>query len=135
MKRHEDGMTTVMVVLLALALLAGAGLVLDGGRALADRRALATQADQAARVAADSLDRASLRDGGRPRLDENAARAAAIEYLNNSGAPSQIDIRIRGDAVTVELKSDSKPLILSAVGIGTVPISATGTARSIDDRA
>ena len=132
--RRENGMTTVMTVLLALALLAGAGLVLDGGRALADRRDLATQAEQAARVAADALDRGSLRDGGEPRVDENAARTAAHEYLRGSGTPSQAAIRIDGGTVTVELEGVSAPAILSAVGVDQIPIAATGTARSIDDR-
>lgn len=126
----ERGAAAIFVMLLAVALLVGAGLVVDGGYALASRRTLTTQAEQAARIAADVLSEASLRDGGRPKLDPTRARAAANSYLTSVGAPPAT-ITISGDSVTISLVSTQSTVILSVVGITSIPVAGAGTARSI----
>lgn len=129
--RDERGSVAVFVVLLTVALLVGVGLVIDGGYALASRRELTTQAEQASRVAADALNEVSLRDGGDPSVDPVRARAAAESYLASVGAPPAT-ITIDGDLVTVEISSSQPTVILSIAGIISIPVAGTGTARSID---
>ena len=129
--RDERGAATIFVLLVSVALLVGAGLVIDGGYALAERRKLATQAEQAARVGADSLQEASLRDGGEPEVDPARARAAASAYLEQVGAPNPT-VTIDGQIVTVRLAGESKTATLSITGITSITVTGTGSAESID---
>lgn len=128
----ERGSAAMFVVLTTIALLVAAGLVIDGGYAMAERRQLRTQAEQAARVGADALDRASLRDGGTARVNPARARAAAAGYLRQVGAPAAA-ISVDGGRVTVRLDSHAHTTILSVAGIDSIPVHATGSAESIDE--
>lgn len=128
----ERGSATVFVMLFTVALLVAAGLVIDGGHALAERRKLSNQADQAARVGADALDESDLRDGGAADVDPDLARAAATAYLSEVGATGAT-VTVRGGEVTVTLEGHAKTSILSVVGIDDIPVAGSGTAESIDE--
>lgn len=130
-ERDERGAAAVFVMLMTVALLVGAGLVIDGGYALAERRKLTHQAEQAARVGADSLDQASLRDGGVPEVDAEKARAAAAKYLLDIGADESV-IDVDGPVVTVTISGYSDTTILSIVNISRLLVTATSSAESID---
>ena len=129
-RRDERGSATVVVVFLAVALLAGAGLVIDGGYALADRRRAMNQAEQSARVASDKLSEAGLRSGA-TLVDDGQARAAAESYLSTLGARGTVTIT--GGRVTVTVRDDYRPAILSMVGVDSIDVAATATAVSIDN--
>jgi Flp pilus assembly protein TadG len=114
--------------LLTVALLAMAGLVIDGGAAIAARERAADLAEQAARAGADALVPASLR-GPSPasiQVDPAAARAAAERVLSLGGATGELTIN--GRDVTVTAHVPRRALILSAVGINDLTGSATATA-------
>lgn len=128
----ETGATTVFVMLMSVAMLVAAGLVIDGGYALAERRELTNAAEQAARVGADALDQGSLRDGGSPTVDPNRARAAASNYLSQTGSPAA-SITINGGEVTVTITSSAKTSILSIAGINSIAVTGTGAAESINE--
>ena len=133
MKDHkEDGVTALFVVLIAVALLSMAGLVIDGGYAMASNRRLTGQAEQAARIGADALDQDSLRDGGTPEVARDRAIAVAQNYLSSVGAPRG-QITINEDTVTVTLASHSKTAILSAVGVTQLATGGSASAKSIDE--
>ncbi|GAA1754043.1 TadE/TadG family type IV pilus assembly protein [Aeromicrobium alkaliterrae] len=127
----ERGAAALFIVLMTVAMLAAAGLVIDGGAALGDRRTLTNQAEQAARIGADALNQDSLRDGGRPTVDPARARAAADAYLRSVGAPPA-SIRITGGRVTVTLTGQTTTNILSLAGLTSITVTGTGTAESID---
>ena len=127
--RGECGSATVFVIFLAVSLLAGAGLVIDGGYALAARRAAVNHAEQAARVAADQLSEPALRDGT-VRVDAGRARDAALDYLHAAGADGTVDIN--ADRVTVTVTGTYQPVLLSVVGVDQISIGATATATSVD---
>lgn len=129
---EERGSATVFVMLFTVALLVAAGLVIDGGHAMAERRKLSNQAQQAARVGADALDEADLRDGGTPDVDPVRARAAATAYLSEVGATGAT-VSVRGGEVTVTLEGRAKTSILSVAGIDDIPVAGSGTAESIDE--
>ena len=126
----ERGSATVFVVFLSIALLAAAGLVIDGGYALAQRRSAINHAEQAARVAADQLSEPGLRNGI-VRVDANRARAAAQDYLRAAGAHGSVEVNL--DTVTVTVTDTYRPTLLSIVGVNEIPVSASATASSLDE--
>jgi Flp pilus assembly protein TadG len=129
-ERDERGISTLFVVLFATAMLAVAGLVIDGGYALGAKREAMNQAEQAARVGADALDQAALRSGT-TRVDPGQAVAVAQAYLNQVGARGSV--AVNGGEVTVTVTGSQDTTILSAVGVTSLPIKATATALSIDE--
>lgn len=131
-RRDEQGISTLFVVLFAVAMLAVAGLVIDGGYALGAKREAMNVAEQAARAGADALDQAALRSG-ETRVDGGKAVGAAQAYLSQVGATGSVTIN--GGEVTVTVTDEQQTAILSAVGISTLPIKATATAESIDANA
>jgi Flp pilus assembly protein TadG len=129
-ERDEFGVSTLFVVLFATAMLAVAGLVIDGGYVLGAKRAAMNQAEQAARIGADALDEAALRSGD-TRVNAAQANAAAQAYLNHVGARGSV--RVNGGEVTVTVTDRQDTTILSAVGVTSLPVRATATAVSIDE--
>ena len=95
----DGGAVTVFVVVLAAALLVMAGLVIDGGYALAAREEATNTAEQAARAGADALAPESVRAGGAPSVDPAAAAAAATRYL--AAVEHTGTVAVAGDTVTV----------------------------------
>ncbi len=128
--RDERGGVTVFVVFLAVALLAVSGLVIDGGYALATKRKAMNHAEQAARVASDKLSQAALRNGS-PAVNAAAAHAAAQGYLARVGTRGSVDIS--GGHVTVTVRDDYDPAVLSIVGVNRIHVSARASAESIDE--
>ncbi|MGQ0631597.1 MAG: TadE/TadG family type IV pilus assembly protein [Sporichthyaceae bacterium] len=126
---RDEGAVTLFVVVLSTALLAMAGLVIDGGYALAARQEASSVAEQAARAGADALSPSSLHSSGPLRLDPAAARRAAESYLATTGHDGQTSVA--GDAVTVTVRITRPTAILSAIGIEDLSSSATATARGL----
>jgi Flp pilus assembly protein TadG len=125
--RSESGVITVFVALLAVALFALAGLVLDGGRAVGAQQAAQDEADQAARSGAAALSVNALRTGA-VELDSQAAVANAVAYTVAAGHPGTATVV--GNAVEVSIHYRVPTDILGIIGIGTLPVSAT--ARAVD---
>jgi hypothetical protein len=117
------------VVVLVPALLATAGLVIDGGYALAARQEAAGIAEQAARAGADALSRDGLRGTGPLHLDPAAAATAAQDYLTATGHTGTTTVT--GDAVRVSVRITRPTAVLSAIGIDTVAATASATAIGI----
>jgi Flp pilus assembly protein TadG len=128
-RRDERGVAAAFVVLFSVALLSVAGLVIDGGYTLAAEREAMNQAEQAARLGADSLSAASLRDGN-AHVDVDAATSAAHHYLATLGAHGVVTVH--GRDVTVTVTAEQHTTLLTAVGVTSLAVSATATARSID---
>jgi Flp pilus assembly protein TadG len=124
----DRGSIAAYLVIIAVALFALAGLVLDGGAALAAHGRAADAAQQAARAGADALDGASLRAATPAGLTANpaAARAAAARVL--AAADVTGDITVAGGAVTVTARATGPAAILPIVGIDRVGGTATATA-------
>lgn len=130
-RREERGSVSVW----ALFIIAGAftmllGLVVDGGNVLDDRTAAARAAGQAARLGADSLSSASVRNG-HDAINVEAARAKAQGYLHDAGLNGVV--RVSGRSVTVTVTGRSSTQILGVVGIDSFPISETRTAQAITE--
>ncbi len=124
----ERGAVAVVIPILTVGMLAMAGLVVDGGAALAARGRAADVAQQAARAGADALAPASLRRGDPAGLAVNPAAAvlAADQVLQVGAVGGQVSVS--GDTVTVAAQVTRRTSILSAIGVDTVTGHASATA-------
>lgn len=122
----ERGTVTAFVAVFTVALIAVAGLVVDGGYVLASRQRAYDEADAAARAAAQAVDIDALRAGDPLAIDRDEAQRRVDEYLAATG--HQGVATVEGGEVTVRL-SFSQPLVmLDAFGVGPVTITAVGRA-------
>jgi len=128
----ERGSVTVMVVVMAVALVATIGLAVDGGMMWATKGQVTTLSAEAARAAADQLSITSIDSNSQPELDMAKAEQAAAAFLNEPGG--------RGatiDAVTfpssssacVTVSKQRSTLILSIVGLTSYSATSTSCAR------
>jgi hypothetical protein len=127
----DDGSVSLYLVVMFIALMVLAGLVLDGGRALAARGRAEMVAQQAARAGADALSAASLRSGGTSQLTLNPmmARQAAQQVLDAAAATGDVDIQ--GNAVSVTAHVTESTAILSIIGVDRMGGTATATAQAV----
>jgi Flp pilus assembly protein TadG len=119
------------MAMFSVALIAMAGLVIDGGASLAARGRAHDVAAQAARAGADAISPASLR-GTSPQdlvIDSAAARAAAQTYLRAGQATGTVTVT--GQDVTVTAHVPRRALIMSAFGIHDMSGTATATATIV----
>ncbi|MFC7742063.1 pilus assembly protein TadG-related protein [Nocardiopsis composta] len=118
----------VFVVVLAGAIGACLGLVVDGGRMLIDATRAATLAHEAARAGARELDATALAQEGRIGVDADAARRRALEHLRAAGADGEAVVE--GDAVTVTARVPYTTVILP---LGSGAAQARATAEAIEN--
>jgi len=126
---RDAGSAALWLAVVMVALLAFAGLVLDGGTALAARGQAADVAQQAARAGADALSpNAVFGGGGAPSLgaQEAAANTAARNVLAAAGVTGTV--AVSAASVTVTATATKQTAILSAVGINQVSGTASATA-------
>ncbi|GAA3393372.1 pilus assembly protein TadG-related protein [Cryptosporangium minutisporangium] len=122
----EQGQATAFLTVLVIALLLLAGLVLDGGTALAARTRALDAAQSAARAGAQRLDLPLYRTTGQLRLDPGQAVRTAQDFLAAAGVPGQVTATTA--AVTVTTHTDRPTQLLQLVGVHT--LRATGTATA-----
>ena len=122
---RETGSLTLMLAVLMVALLALAGLVIDGGRKLNQSASAYAIAQEAARAGVGLVDRSAAYSSGTFRVDQAQAVAAARAYLASAGYTGTVSVdgarRIR---VTVTVTEHT--LVLSLIGINTM--TSTGSA-------
>jgi len=135
----EQGSVALYLAVFMTALMVMAGLVVDGGAALAARGRAEDLAQQAARAGADALAPVSLRTANPDGLaiDPVAAERAARAVLDAGGASGAVTIA--GLDVTVTARVPRHAAVLSAVGITDLSGEATATATvlhgaAVEDR-
>jgi Flp pilus assembly protein TadG len=129
--RNERGSASIWAILV----IAGAftfllGLVVDGGRVIDARIAASRAAAQSARVGADALSSASVRNGNNA-IDVDAAKARAQKYLHDAGMTGTVSVT--GQTVSVTVTGSSETQILGVIGITSFPIEETETAQAITE--
>lgn len=127
--RGERGTVTAFVAAFTFALLAVAGLVIDGGYLLAERQRAYDEADAAARAAAQAIDIDSLRADSTVAIDEAEAQRRVDAFLEPTGHHGVVGIE--GGEVTVRLSYSQPLVLLDAFGVGPATISAVGRATPI----
>ncbi|HEU0089845.1 MAG TPA: hypothetical protein VFQ77_19720 [Pseudonocardiaceae bacterium] len=124
---EEHGRVTAFVVVLTSGSLFFAGLVLDGGLALAAKTRAIGQAQEAARAGAQELDLAAYRATGVFRLDPAQARVAAQRYLTALDAAGTVSIT--GNTVEVTVTTTQPTQLLGLVGIDEIRVTGRGQAE------
>lgn len=124
----QDGFVTAFTVIMVLALFVLAGLVFDGGRALAGRVTALNEAQEAARAGAQQIDLPTFRATGAAILNDTAAIQAAEDYLAATGDTGTATVN--GDTVSVTVTHLEPTEILSMIGIGTFTEHAAATATA-----
>lgn len=128
---NERGSASIWAILvIAGAFTVLLGLVVDGGRVIDARVAAARVAAQAARVGADALSSASVRNG-HDTIDIEAAKARAQHYLRDARMTGTVIVS--GQTVTVTVTGRSANEILGVIGITSFPIDETGSAQAITE--
>ena len=87
-----DGSVSLLLVVAGFGLLIAVGLVVDGGQKLRSSQRADDAASEAARAAVLSIEPGSTVRGGRPRVDESAARDAAEAYLQRVGVSGSVTV-------------------------------------------
>ncbi|MGB8860685.1 MAG: pilus assembly protein TadG-related protein [Ilumatobacteraceae bacterium] len=120
---RDRGAISVVMVMLLVMVLAGAGLVVDGGRAMVARRHASNTAEAAARAAVATATPVS-------GFDRDAAAAAALGYARRAGvAASDVTVVVGADFVTVTVTERRQTVFLILGGKETITVQASGTAR------
>jgi len=124
--RSDRGSISAFVVVITLMVIACAGLAVDGARIIGAKVGAADHAENAARVAAQSL--ASVH-GGALELDPARAHAAAEAYLSSHGVSGKVIVTPEKVIVTVHATVDMT--LLSLVGISTKTVTATRSSAPV----
>jgi Flp pilus assembly protein TadG len=128
-QRAERGAAAVFVLGMAIVLLVCAGLAIDGGLAINARMRAADDAEQAARIAADSIDVEQLRADGTLVIDQQLAGSRAATYLGRRGyGGGQYTVRVDAASVDVDVRDSTDTAFLGLVGIRRFDINATARA-------
>ncbi|MER7273509.1 pilus assembly protein TadG-related protein [Dactylosporangium sp. NPDC000244] len=125
----DSGKVTAFVTVLMVALLGVAGLVLDGGLALAAKVQALDVAQAAARAGAQQLDLVQYRTTNIAVLDPARAAGAARAWLTAAGAEG--DATATTTTVTVTVRRTSNTQLLQLVGVEQLHVSATATATAV----
>lgn len=126
MTTHDDrGAITAFIAVIATALVMVAGMAYDGGQVIAAHNAARNDAERAARSGAQAIDLTHLRATSEPRLDPAAAEAAALQYLERSGATGTATVS--GASITVTV-TRTQPLLILPGADRTITVRETATA-------
>ena len=126
--RSEDGQLLAMTCVFMTMFLALAGLVADGGHYFDAKQAAASEAEQAARAGAGSLDVSQLH-AGTVSLDPNTAVSAAESYMAFAGQPGTA--WVVGDTVYAQISYRLPTQLLGIIGVGSFQITVTQSATNV----
>lgn len=124
----DRGQITAFVVGTVLALWLFAGIVVDGGLALAGKARALDTAQEAARTGAQQLDIGHLRSTDDVRLIGERAATAARAYVASTGDSGTATVH--GDKVTVRVTHHQRAQILQLIGVRTLTVTASATAQA-----
>jgi Flp pilus assembly protein TadG len=127
----DQGRVSAFVVILVVAILAMAGLTLDGGLALAAKVRAGAQAEAAARAGAQALDLGAYRATGTIQLIPAQATADARRYLIAARATGDVTVTVTGDTVTVTVTATHPTQLLGLVGIRTLSVHGSASAHPV----
>lgn len=125
--RDQSGRVTAFVIIMVTAILLFAGLVLDGGLALAAKVRAVGEAQEAARAGAQEIDLAAYRATGTLRLLPQQASAAARSYLAAAGHSGSVSVA--GNTVNVTVTISQPTELLGLIGIGSITVTGSGQAQ------
>ncbi len=126
--RDEQGSATVFVIGFAIVLFLCAGLVIDGGLAINKRMRIADDAEQAARIGADSINVAEFRRTEALVIDKQLANQRIAGYMSDLGyGGGNWTADVQQGRVSVSVTDSSKTYILDLFGV-EFPVRASAEA-------
>lgn len=128
----ERGSVSASVVALVTAFLVFAGLLLDGGLALAMKVRALGEAQESARAGAQQIDLAALRATGVIELLPEKAATAAHSHLAVSGHAGAV--AVANNTVTVTVTIARPTVLLGLVGVASITVTASGKAEPLTPR-
>lgn len=126
--RTDDGQFLAMTAVFMTMFLALAGLVADGGHYLDAKQAAASEAEQAARAGAGSLDVSQLH-AGTIALDPATAVTAAENFMSSAGQAGTA--WVDGNTVYAQISYRLPTQLLGIIGVGSLAISVTESATDV----
>jgi Flp pilus assembly protein TadG len=127
-ERSEDGQFLAMTVVFMTMFLALAGLVADGGRYFDAKQAAASEAEQAARAGAGSLDVSRLH-AGTVAIDPATATTTAENYMTSVGHPGTA--WVKGNTVYTQISYRQPTQLLGIIGVSSLQITVTESATDV----
>jgi Flp pilus assembly protein TadG len=124
---QDSGSLILMLAVLFVALLALAGLVVDGGAKLDADQSAAAAAQEAARAGAGMVNQAAAYSAGTFTVDQGQALAAAQHYLAAGGYRGTARPAGR-NSIRVTVTVTAPTSILSLIGIDSVSATESATA-------
>jgi Flp pilus assembly protein TadG len=124
----ERGSVSAFLACLGVGLFVLVGLVVDGGRVLAARRAAIDVAEEAARTGADQLSVDELRQGAYV-VDPARATSAVGDELRAAGMTGTASVS--EDTVTVEIETVVPMTILGIVGLHGISVTGEASATNV----
>lgn len=129
--QRQDGQSLILIALLMVAMIAFAGLVIDGGNAYAMRRRAQNAADAGALAGAQELGGRYVCNAGGSALDDTAIAKRINEYAERNGVADSSGVA--GDATNTNLrrryidKDGNEINVAQDIGqVGYVPVNAVG---------
>jgi Flp pilus assembly protein TadG len=129
-RKDEHGSVTLWIALASFVMMALVGLAVDlGGQVHAQQRAHDLAA-QAARTGGEQVQAAPAIQGRYARIDTEAARVAAQNYLDAAGVDGTVSIT-GGDTIHVTVTDSYDPRFLPLLGIKQLNVTGTASARLV----
>jgi hypothetical protein len=125
----DEGSISLFMVVMAVALLAAVGLVVDGGLKVRALQRADEAAREAARAASQMLDVPAAVRGDAVAVDPAGAARAARSYLAAAGVAGSV--RVSGNVVTVSTRVDFTPVFLTFAGVRPSTVTGTASARPV----
>ncbi len=125
----DEGSISLFMVVMAVALLAAVGLVVDGGLKVRALQRADEAAREAARAGSQMLDVPAAVRGDAVAVDPAGAARAARSYLAAAGVAGSV--RVSGNVVTVSTRVDFTPVFLTFAGVGPSTVTGTASARPV----
>ena len=128
--RDERGAISVWFATAALAMVILVGMAVDlGGKVHAQQQARSAAA-QAARTGAQEVQGSTAIRGEELRVDLNAAKAAAQDYLRAAGVEGTVTV-VDGDTLIVRTTDTYDSKFLGAIGLDSMNVTGEASARLI----
>jgi Flp pilus assembly protein TadG len=126
----ERGSLILMLAVLFIALLALAGIVIDGGAKLDEAQNATAIAQEAARAGAGMVNQAQAYAAGTFTVDQGQALAAAQQYLAAAGYQGTV-VPVGADSIRVTVTVTEPTKVLSIIGIDSMTATESATAALV----
>jgi len=126
----DRGSITLMLLVLFVALIALAGIVIDGGAKLNQAENANAIAQEAARAGAGMVNQANAYSTGTFTVDPAQAVTGAEHYLAHAGYQGTVS-QPTADSIRVTVTVTSPTRVLSIIGIGSMTSTGSATASLV----